>query len=64
MLARMKNLVKFPSEVKDELKKVNWPVKNQVVRLTQLVIFVTLIVSLYLGALDFIFAKIMENLIR
>lgn len=64
MLARMKKFVKFLKEVKDEIKKVNFPGKNQVIRLTQVVIFITVIVSLYLGTLDFIFAKIMENLIR
>lgn len=60
----MRKLVKFLKEVKMELKKVRWPTKNQTLNLTIVVIFITLVVAFYIGALDFVFAKIMEVILK
>ncbi len=60
----MRKIVKFLKETKHELKKVNWPTKKQVGKLTMVVVFITLVVTLYLGTLDFIFAKMVEVLLR
>ena len=60
----MKKIVKFLKETKRELKKVNWPTKKQVVKLTIVVVFITLVVALYLGSLDFIFAKMIGVLLK
>ncbi len=56
--------LKFLIETKDELQKVVWPSRNDIVRLTFIVIFVSTLVALYIGALDFSFAKITETLLR
>lgn len=56
--------VTFLKEVKEELKKVVWPSNQEVVRLTMVVIIVSLIVGSYLGALDYIFTKVMQVIIR
>jgi len=60
----MKGVVKFLKEVESELKKVRWPTKKETMKLTTVVIFITLLISLYIGALDYAFAKIMEVLIK
>ena len=60
----MKKIVKFLKEVQSELKKVRWPSQKELVKLTTVVIIVTVIVSIYIGGLDFIFAKLMEVLIK
>lgn len=60
----MKKLVNFFKEVRAELKKVRWPNRQQLIKLTSVVVLVTVIVSLYIGALDLIFAKLMGILIR
>ncbi len=57
------NPIKFLREVKDELSKVTWPTREETIRLTGLVIVVTLIVSLFVGSLDFTFTKLTEFLI-
>ncbi len=44
----------------DELKKVQWPTREQAIRLTVYVIGASLIVGLLVGALDFAFAKLLE----
>lgn len=54
------NPAKFFSEVKAELLKVTWPGKQEVIRLTAVVILLSLIVGAYIGGLDFIFTKIIS----
>jgi preprotein translocase subunit SecE len=51
----MKSVITFFSEVKSELFKVTWPKRSEVVRLTGIVLFVSLIVGLYIGGLDYLF---------
>lgn len=50
----------FLKEVRDELNKVTWPTKDEVVRLTAVVIIVSALVGLFLGGTDFILTKIVE----
>lgn len=54
----------FFRETWDELKKVVWPTRQEVIRLTFVVILVSLIVGLFLGGLDFVFVKIIETVIK
>lgn len=57
------NPAKFLSEVKSELLKVTWPTRQEIVRLTAVVIIISLIVGLFVGGLDFIFTKGIELLL-
>jgi preprotein translocase subunit SecE len=52
-------IVHFLREVREELRKVTWPTRYQTVRLTLIVIGVSLAVGVYLSALDFILTKLM-----
>ncbi|MBI4089448.1 MAG: preprotein translocase subunit SecE [Candidatus Levybacteria bacterium] len=54
----------FLREAIDELKKVVWPSKQEVTRLTLVVIIISLIVGVFLGGLDFVFTKIMEIVVK
>lgn len=54
----------FLSQTREELKKVTWPSTNEVVRLTFVVVAVSLMVGMFIGALDFVFAKIVELLVK
>lgn len=56
--------VTFLKEAREELKKVVWPTRDEVIRLTVVAILVSLIVGLFLGALDFVLTKIMETVIK
>lgn len=47
----------FIKEVIAELKKVRWPTRQETIRLTAVVIGVSIIVGIYLGGLDYVFAK-------
>lgn len=54
----------FLKEVKDELKKVTWPKQQEVLRLTFVVIVISIIVGVYIGGLDLLFAKAMELIVK
>ncbi|OIN89326.1 preprotein translocase subunit SecE [Candidatus Beckwithbacteria bacterium CG22_combo_CG10-13_8_21_14_all_01_47_9] len=55
--------IRFLHEAISELKKVVWPAKEQVVRLTLIVIVVSVIAGLLMGGLDFIFTKLLALII-
>jgi preprotein translocase subunit SecE len=56
-------LVRYFYEAKEELGKVAWPTRREIVRSTLTVIGVSLGIALYLGALDFGFNTLLEKLI-
>lgn len=56
--------ITFLKETYDELKKVVWPTRDEVVRLTMIVIIVSLIVGVFIGIADFIFTKLTELVIK
>jgi preprotein translocase subunit SecE len=45
-------LVKYLGEVRAELKKAEWPTREQLVKLTQVVLTLIFIVAVYCGGLD------------
>ena len=59
-----KNPLQFFQEVKAELFKVTWPKREIVIKLTLVVIGVSAVVAVYLGGLDYLFAKAIELLLR
>lgn len=50
-------IIRFLKEAKVELKKVTWPTPKQTLASTSVVIIVVIIVSIYLGIVDFGVAK-------
>lgn len=59
----MASPVTFLREVQLELAKVEWPTRDQVIRLTGFVIVISFVVGIFLGAIDFLFVKITEALL-
>ena len=60
----MNKVTKFLKEVQTELKKVVWPTRQQTIRLTGIVVGVSLVVGMYVGALDFALTKIVGLIVR
>jgi len=54
-------LISFLQESKQELKRVNWPTRQETIRLTLIVVLLSLLVSFFLGALDFLFTYLLET---
>ena len=54
----------FLKETRDELKKVVWPTRDEVIRLTSVVIIVSLIVGIFLGGIDYILTNLLTLIIK
>jgi preprotein translocase subunit SecE len=59
MMERWQQLVQFLKEVRTELKKVNWPLRKQVVGSTIVVIISVFILSFFLGVVDVTLQKLL-----
>ena len=59
--AKKENIViKYLKETRAELKKVNWPSRQEATNLTLIVLAVTTFMALLLGLIDYIFARLFE----
>lgn len=56
--------VKFLRETYDELKLVKWPSRQDVIKLTGVVILISIVIGLYIGGIDWIFTKATELIIK
>lgn len=50
----------FAQDIIEELKKVSWPSRKETIRLTSIVIAISLIIGLYIGIIDILLAKGLE----
>jgi len=60
----MNKVTRFLKEVQAELKKVAWPNRNETMSSTTIVIVSVLILTVFIGILDFIFSRVINLLIR
>lgn len=51
-------------DVMDELKRVTWPTRADTIRMTIIVIVISLIIAAYIGIIDFLLAKGLELLTK
>jgi len=49
----VQKLIKFLKEVRNELNKVTWPTKNEIIGSTIVVVIVSIIMSIFIGIIDF-----------
>jgi len=56
------NPVKFVKEVRAELGKVTWPTREDTIKLTVVVIAISVLVGGFIGGLDAIFLQITSSL--
>lgn len=54
----------FLKEVRTELSKVAWPSRPQAIRLTLIVLGVSVVVALFISGLDFVFTKSIGIILR
>lgn len=54
----------FFRQIWDELKKVVWPTKQEIFRLTGVVIILSVIMGFYIGGLDYIFSQAIKILLQ
>ncbi len=56
----MQKVIQFLQEAKAELKKVTWPTPKQTMASTAVVIVISVVVSIYLGVIDFGLVKLIK----
>lgn len=56
------NRVAFAGDLVEEMKKVSWPTRKETIRLTAIVIIISLIIGLYIGIIDVLLTKALEML--
>ena len=61
---KMKRIITFFSEVKLELEKVTWPKRNVVINYLGLVITISIVVSIFVGSVDFGLTKGLEFFVK
>ena len=57
------SLPTFFKEVKSELTKVTWLSRQQTLRLTAIVLAVSVVVAIFISLLDYLFTKLMGLLV-
>ena len=62
-MINIRGLITFLKEVKLEIKKVNWPTRQEIIKYTLIVIGISAGVAAFLGILDFIFTALLNKLI-
>ena len=53
----MRPILKFLSEVKAEFRNISWPSRESLIRLTFVVISISILISLILGGFDYLFPQ-------
>ena len=56
-------IITFLKEVRLEMKKVNWPTRQQTIRYTLIILAVSAAVAVFLGSLDFLFTTFLNRFI-
>ncbi|MDP3963177.1 MAG: preprotein translocase subunit SecE [bacterium] len=59
----MASITTFLKETRGELKKVNWPTKEQTAQYTLVVIGVSAVMMIFLGSLDYLFSYVLTTFV-
>jgi preprotein translocase subunit SecE len=55
--------VTFVRQTYDELKQIVWPSRNEIIRLTGIVIILSVLMGIYIGGLDWIFSQAIQLIV-
>ncbi|MEK7659401.1 MAG: preprotein translocase subunit SecE [Patescibacteria group bacterium] len=55
--------MEFLKDVRVELRKVSWPSRQETIKLTGVVILISVILAAFLGLLDFVFITLLNKLL-
>ncbi|MGB2761938.1 MAG: preprotein translocase subunit SecE [Minisyncoccales bacterium] len=57
-------IITFLKEAKLELKKVNWPTRQETLKYTLIVVCISIAVAIFLGGLDVVFNRLLERILN
>ncbi len=58
------SIISYIKEVKAETKNIKWPTRKQVVGYTAIVIVLSILLAIYIGSLDALFARLLSILLN
>ena len=64
MLFRSEKFKNFITEVKVEMQKVSWSTKDELIGSTAVVIASTLLLAVFIGAVDIVLSRVIAFIIR
>ena len=53
----------FLKEVRLEMRKVNWPTRQETIKYVIIIVCISALIAAFLGALDFMFAGLLKEFI-
>lgn len=53
----------YLKELRREFQRINWPTRSQALRMSLVVIVISLVVAAFLGLLDFVFSVALKKII-
>jgi preprotein translocase subunit SecE len=56
--------ITFVRQAYDELKQIVWPTRNEIIRLTGIVIILSVLMGLYIGGLDWALNQALQLIIK
>jgi preprotein translocase subunit SecE len=56
-------IVDYFKDTRGELRKVTWPTRDQATKLTAIVLGMTVVMAIFLGAVDFVFATLVRLIV-
>jgi len=59
----LNKVISFLKEVRVEMKKINWPTRQETIRYTLIVLGISAAVAAFLGSLDFVFSELLRRFI-
>jgi preprotein translocase subunit SecE len=60
---RENRITKYLKEVRAEIRKVTWPSRQEVLRLSTIVVVVMIVMSAFMAIIDFAFSRLMQAII-
>ena len=57
-------VLRYLKETRAEVRKVSWPTRKEALRLTLVVLAVTISMAIILGALDYVFSQFIGFIVR
>lgn len=60
----MNSLIKYFNDTASEMKQVTWPTSRQALFYTALVVAISAVVALYIGAFDYLFQEAVQFIVN
>ena len=57
-------ITNYIKEVRGEMEKVVWPTRGQTVRMSLLVLAVSIVMGIFIGGMDYLFSNILSAILQ